>query len=202
MFRGVCRGVCVHMGVLFSPSWPAMATRVLPWLCTERLQAPGPGSPRRVVLGGSAALFLGNFGLAWRSPIGCQLPWKRGWHGSTEPGARAGWLQLSASKPPPDRRRRTGCERPPGSRGAEMGRAGAVPRRVSPPRGLSPGQGFAARMVAPEPVPVPRCGAQAEAVLLLPLPRVLGSGAGTYAVYQEPDWGSNPAAFPFPRVFP
>ena len=28
--------------------------------------------------------FLGNFGLAWRSPIGCQLPWKRGWHGSTE----------------------------------------------------------------------------------------------------------------------
>lgn len=31
------------------------------------------------------ASFFRHLGLAWRSPIGCPSPWKRGWHGSAEP---------------------------------------------------------------------------------------------------------------------
>lgn len=68
------------------------------WVCTawpQLLVSVALGERRCGVGGGgggnpastsffSLFFFLGNFGLAWRSPIGCQLPWKRGWHGSTE----------------------------------------------------------------------------------------------------------------------
>lgn len=114
---------------------------------------PARGGTGRAVSGGTAALFLGNFGLAWRSPIGCQLPWKRGWHGSAETRrsrwlAPAGGFQAAPGPEEANGLRAPSSRRAPG-RAPGLGRTGAVPRwchpqvacpqgRVGRPRGLSP----------------------------------------------------------------
>lgn len=132
------KGLCVQAPPFFFSQW---FHRVLPAL----LQSPAPQGgfdpvpqAAQAALGGLAAAtgsqsragdfrghcitFFGHLGLAWRSPIGCPLPWKRGWHGSAEPAL----ARVGSSCRFPNRPRIVGVEQAGGPEGERCRRPGSA----------------------------------------------------------------------------
>lgn len=96
-FHQVHQGLHLRTGVFLIHSQALKALLAL---------AAFTGSQPQLAISGGIASFFRHLGLAWQSPIGCPLPWKQGWHGSTHwAGALA---PAVASQPPPDCRSQTG----------------------------------------------------------------------------------------------
>lgn len=135
------KGLCVQIHPLF---FPLMVSRGFTCAVTTTglvlihfsgqhrqhwgLAAAAGSQPQASDFGGHRITFFGHLGLAWRSPIGCPLPWKRGWHGSAEPAL----ARVGSSCRFPNRPRIVGVEQAGGREGERCGQLGSAGPRSHP----------------------------------------------------------------------